>query len=44
MLKDVERVVPHHGELWCSIAKQTANRRKSVGAILKLVAEATPGP
>jgi len=30
---------PSHGELWCSIVKQMANRQKSVGENLELVAQ-----
>jgi pre-mRNA-processing factor 6 len=29
---------PKHGELWCSVMKEMANRRKSVGEGLELVA------
>jgi pre-mRNA-processing factor 6 len=28
---------PRHGELWCSVSKQTANRRKDTATILKKI-------
>ena len=39
-----EKAVPRHGEQWCAIAKQTANRHKPIAEILHLVAETIPLP
>ncbi|ETV67828.1 hypothetical protein H257_16064 [Aphanomyces astaci] len=33
---------PRHGDLWCSISKQTLNRKKKVGDVLKLVVASLP--
>ena len=44
VLRTCVKVTPRHGELWCSIAKQTTNRRKPIEEVLPLVAEAFPSP
>ncbi|DAZ94485.1 TPA: hypothetical protein N0F65_003419 [Lagenidium giganteum] len=33
---------PHHGEKWTAVSKQTANRRKKTGELIKLVSVSLP--
>ncbi len=39
LIKRVNDIQPNQGEVWCSLAKQTVNRRKEPGEILLLAVE-----